>query len=70
VIDIDDIRIRYRQAADFLDERGRRLFAANEALALGYGGVTATSVAGFAVVVAGARARWRFSLACRPRSRP
>jgi hypothetical protein len=29
----------------FLDERGRRLFAANEALALGNGGVTAASVA-------------------------
>ena len=29
----------------FLDERGRRLFAANEALALGTGGVTAASIA-------------------------
>ena len=29
----------------FLDERGRRLFAANEALALGRGGVTAVSAA-------------------------
>ena len=29
--------------AEFLDERGRRLFAANEALAHGYGGVTATA---------------------------
>jgi Rhodopirellula transposase DDE domain len=29
----------------FLDERGRRLFAANEALALGYGGVTAAGAA-------------------------
>jgi hypothetical protein len=45
VIDIDDIRCRYRQAAEFLDERGRRLFAANEALAQGYGGVTATATA-------------------------
>jgi hypothetical protein len=45
VIDIDDIRCRYRQAAGFLDERGRRLFAANEALAQGYGGVTATATA-------------------------
>jgi len=45
VIDIDDIRSRYRQAAEFLDERGRRLFAANEALAQGYGGVTATAAA-------------------------
>jgi hypothetical protein len=30
-------------AAPFLDERGRRLFAANESLALGLGGVTATA---------------------------
>jgi len=45
VIDIDDIRSRYRQAAEFLDERGRRLFAANEAVAQGYGGVTATAAA-------------------------
>jgi hypothetical protein len=41
VIDVDDMRARYRRAVKFLDERGRRLFAANEALALGYGGVTA-----------------------------
>jgi hypothetical protein len=45
VIDIDDIRQRYQNASGFLDERGRRLFAANEALALGYGGVTAASMA-------------------------
>jgi Rhodopirellula transposase DDE domain len=45
VIDIDDIRQRYQNAFGFLDERGRRLFAANEALALGYGGVTAASMA-------------------------
>jgi len=45
VIEVDDIRARFRQAAKFLDERGRRLFAANEALALGHGGVTATSAA-------------------------
>jgi Rhodopirellula transposase DDE domain len=45
VIDIDDIRARYQQASKFLDERGRRLFAANEALALGHGGVTAASAA-------------------------
>ena len=45
VIDVDDIRARYRQAVKFLDERGRRLFAANEALASGYGGVTAACVA-------------------------
>lgn len=45
MIDIDDIRLRYQQAGSYLDERGRRLFAANEALAQGYGGVTATSKA-------------------------
>jgi hypothetical protein len=45
VIDIADIRGRWRKAVTFLDERGRRLFAANEALAQGHGGVTATSIA-------------------------
>jgi hypothetical protein len=45
VIDVDEIRARYQQACKFLDERGRRLFAANEALALGHGGVTAASAA-------------------------
>jgi hypothetical protein len=45
VFDIADIRGRWRKAAAFLDERGRRLFAANEALALGHGGVTAASIA-------------------------
>jgi hypothetical protein len=45
VIDIDEIRTRYQQACKFLDERGRRLFAANEALALGHGAVTAASAA-------------------------
>jgi hypothetical protein len=43
MIDIEALRARYRRIADFLDERGRRLFAANEALALGRGGVTAVS---------------------------
>jgi Rhodopirellula transposase DDE domain len=45
VIDIDDIRCRYHQSEAFLDERGRRLFAANEALALGFGGVTGAAAA-------------------------
>jgi hypothetical protein len=45
MIDIADIRCRYQRTAAFLDERGRRLFAANEALAQGYGGVTATAAA-------------------------
>jgi Rhodopirellula transposase DDE domain len=45
VINLDDIRLCWQLAAPFLDERGRRLFAANEALALGFGGVTATALA-------------------------
>src|SRR5512146_1810780 len=45
VFDIADIRGRWRKGVAFLDERGRRLFAANEALALGDGGVTAASIA-------------------------
>jgi hypothetical protein len=45
VFDIGDIRRRYQATSTFLDERGRRLFVANEALALGYGGVTAASMA-------------------------
>src|SRR3954467_8880432 len=45
VIDVDDIRAREGGGVKFLDGRGRRLFAANEALASGYGGVTATGVA-------------------------
>ena len=45
MINVDDIRLRWQLVAPLLDERGRRLFAANEALALGYGGVTATALA-------------------------
>ena len=45
VIDVDDIRNRYEHSRPFLDERGRRLFAANEALAQGRGGVSAVSAA-------------------------
>jgi hypothetical protein len=45
MIDIEGIRLRWRQALPFLDERGLRLFAANEAMALGYGGVAAVSEA-------------------------
>jgi hypothetical protein len=45
VIDIEDIWCRYQRAEAFLDERGRRLFAANEALAHGYGGITAVAAA-------------------------
>ncbi|MGA7454487.1 MAG: ISAzo13 family transposase, partial [Rhodoplanes sp.] len=43
MFDVEALRTRYRRIAGFLDERGRRLFAANEALALGRGGVTAVS---------------------------
>ena len=43
MITINDIRSRWQLAAPFLDERGRRLFAANGSLALGLGGVTATA---------------------------
>lgn len=43
--DIEDIRSRYQAHEKFLDERGRRLVAANEALALGRGGVTAVAKA-------------------------
>lgn len=45
MINLDELRSRWQLAVPFLDERGRRLFAANEALALGFGGVTATAVA-------------------------
>ena len=45
MIDVEALRTRYRRLAGFLDERGRRLYAANEALALGRGGVTAVSAA-------------------------
>ena len=45
VIDVEALRTHYRRIAGFLDERGRRLFAANEALAQGCGGVTAVSAA-------------------------
>jgi Rhodopirellula transposase DDE domain len=42
---IADIRSRWRKATAYLDERARRLFAANEALAQGHGGVSATAIA-------------------------
>ncbi|GAC1680103.1 MAG: ISAzo13 family transposase [Steroidobacteraceae bacterium] len=45
MIDIDDIRSRWQLALPFLDERGRRLFAANEAIAQGAGGVMAAAQA-------------------------
>jgi len=45
VIDVDALQVRFHGIIRFLDERRRRLFAANEALALGHGGVTAVSAA-------------------------
>jgi hypothetical protein len=69
VIDIDDIRFRYRRAEAFLDERGRRLFAANEAH--GFGGsqrrrrrvlLAARSIAGFGSFN---RGRTRSAAGCR-----
>jgi len=43
VIDHAAIRLRYEALAPILDERGRRRFAAAEALAAGHGGVTAVA---------------------------
>jgi len=43
--DAGDIGSRFLRLKPFLDERGRRLFAANEALSLGRGGVSAVSFA-------------------------
>jgi len=43
VIDQGAIRLRYEALAPVLDERGRRRFAAAEALAAGHGGVSAVS---------------------------
>lgn len=45
MMDAGDIRCRFLRLEPFLDERGRRLFAANEALWLGRGGVSAVSSA-------------------------
>src|SRR6266436_427168 len=44
VIDIEPIRERFSAVAPFLDERGRRLIAAAEAFAAGYGGITAVAM--------------------------
>src|SRR5271166_4707215 len=43
MLDTDAIRERYTQLAPHLDERGRRMFAAAEARAAGYGGIAAVS---------------------------
>ncbi len=43
--DVDKIRKKYQALRHELDERGRRLWAAVEAEALGYGGITTVSQA-------------------------
>ena len=43
MIDGEGLRTRYARMVPFLDERGRRLFVAGEALSLGHGGVTAAA---------------------------
>jgi len=43
MIDVDAIRQRFSAVSPFLDERGRRLVAAAEAAAAGYGGIAAVS---------------------------
>src|ERR1700760_2065965 len=45
VINIEPIRERFSAVAPFLDERGRRLVAAAEAFAAGYGGIAAVAIA-------------------------
>jgi len=45
MIDVDAIRQRFSAVGRFLDERGRRLLAAAEARAAGYGGIAAVSAA-------------------------
>jgi len=44
-MDTDGLRCRFQRLGPFLDERGRRLFAANEALSLGRGGTSAVAAA-------------------------
>src|ERR1700688_1677721 len=45
MVDIERVRTQYQRIEPFLDERGRRLYAANEAMALGRGGATAIAAA-------------------------
>ena len=45
VIDVEPIRERFLTVAPFLDERSRRLVAAAEAFAAGYGGIAAVAMA-------------------------
>src|SRR5690242_735623 len=43
MIDVEGLRAQFERLEPFLNERDRRLFAANEALSLGRGGVTAVA---------------------------
>src|SRR6202051_5315113 len=43
MLDFEAIHHRYTQLSPHLDERGRRMFAAAEARAAGYGGIAAVS---------------------------
>jgi len=43
MVDLDVIRARYASLSPYLDERARRLFAASEARAAGFGGIAAVS---------------------------
>jgi hypothetical protein len=45
MVDIERVRSQFQRLEPFLDERGRRLYAANEAMALGRGGVMAVAAA-------------------------
>ncbi|MGZ2505319.1 hypothetical protein EHI47_33020 [Rhizobium leguminosarum] len=45
MIDFAAIKVRYEAVSPVLDERGRRRFAAAEALAAGWGGIGAVSAA-------------------------
>src|SRR5215469_6284013 len=45
MIDVEAIRQRFSAVAPFLDERSRRVVAAAEAVAAGYGGIAAVSMA-------------------------
>ena len=45
MIEVEPIRERFSTVAPFLDERSRRLVAAAEAFAAGYGGIAAVATA-------------------------
>jgi hypothetical protein len=45
MVDIERVRTPFQRIEPLLDERGRRFYAANEAMALGRGGVMAVAAA-------------------------